>query len=82
MIGPIEPTGSDSAFDDQFGLAEDAEVLGDGRPGDIVESGGDLGAGSSSDHTNLRISRRRGSANALNAVSMAIILVITYVSVN
>jgi hypothetical protein len=43
VIGPVEATGSVPAFDDQLGLPKDAEVLGDGRPGDIVESGGDLG---------------------------------------
>ena len=43
VIGPIEATGSVAPFDDQLGLTEDTEVLGDGRPGDIVESGGDLG---------------------------------------
>jgi hypothetical protein len=42
VIGPVEATGTVPALDDQLGLPEDAEVLGDGRPGDIIESGGDL----------------------------------------
>jgi hypothetical protein len=43
MIGPVETTGSVPALDDQLGLSEDAEVLGDGGSGDVVESGGNLG---------------------------------------
>ena len=43
MVGPVEPTGPVAALDDQLGLPQDAEVLRDGRPGHIVESGSDLG---------------------------------------
>lgn len=43
LVGPVEATDSIPAFDDQLGFPEDPEVLGDGRPGDIVELSSDLG---------------------------------------
>ena len=43
LVGPIEPARPVAALDDQFGLPQNAEVLGDGRPGDIVEPGRYLG---------------------------------------
>jgi len=41
-----------------LGLPQDAEVLRDGRPGHIVESGSDLGGRKLVVHTSRRISRR------------------------
>ncbi len=43
LIGAVEPASPVTALDHQFGLPQNAEVLGDGRPGDIVEPGRDLG---------------------------------------
>ena len=43
VIGPVEATGSVPPFDDQLRFSEHTEVLGDGRPGDVAELGGNLG---------------------------------------
>ena len=43
VVGPVQAAGAVSALDHQLRLAQDTEVLGDGRAGDIVEPGGDLG---------------------------------------
>ena len=45
VVGPVEVPGAVAPVEDELRLTQDAQVLGDRRPGHVLEPGGDHGGG-------------------------------------
>ncbi len=82
VIRSIQATNAVTTFDNQFGLSQHADVLGDSRASDVAKLCGDLGCGELTGPDELENLPTTGFGEGLQCCVHSIMLASTYVSVN